>query len=421
MKLRIPLAVATAAATAVATVVVTSGPAGAADLFEMVGWAGGSIVRAADNTITSALTAASEIEGPKFQTSTNNAATINVADLISAGAVTTSTQALPIPGGVEVISHVKTADVSLLGGAIQVKAIDTTATATFISGVVDSDTSTTFVGATVGSTHIPITVPKNLDINIPNVARVLLNVTFTATQTGNAVMTEGAGLYVSLLKPRGKNAIGAEVILNPTYSAIQLQNPTLDHVVRGSAYGTRVTAAVGTLANIQSDPTAPITMPAAGTFGKTNFNTIASANLAPLLQVGAVTTSIEGLDTATALDARSSAEIAGINLFNGAITADAIKAVAHASGVPGNPDTALESDGSSTLVNLRIGGKLIPINTAPNTVINIANLAIVTINEIEKTPNAILVRVLDIKITTASYGLPVGAEIQIATATASVF
>jgi hypothetical protein len=411
------MAIAAVGASVLTTIVVTAGPAGASSVFEMVGWSGGSIVRAVNNTVTSALTAASSVEGPKFQTNTNSAALIKVPDLIDAGAVSTSTQAIPIPGGVEVISTVKTADVSLLGGAIKVKAIDTTAVATYISGVATSDTSTTFVGATVGNTKIPLTVPKNLDINIPNVARVILNVTFTATASGGAVMTEGAGLYVSLLKPRGQNAIGAEIMLNPTYSAIQLQNPTLDHVVRGSAYGTRVTAAVGTLANIQSDPTAPITMPAAGTHGVPTYNTVASADLAPLLKVGAVTTSATGTDTATVLDARTSAEVAGVNLFNGLIVADAIKAEAHASGIPGG---ASESDGTSTLVNLRIGGKLIPINVSPNTVINIANLAIVTINEIVKTPNAVLVRVLDIKITTAHYGLPVGAEIQIATATASV-
>jgi hypothetical protein len=158
-------------------------------------------------------------------------------------------------------------------------------------------------------------------------------------------------------------------------------------------------------------------MAAAVTNGVTNYNTIASADLAPLLQVGAVTTSATGTDTATVLDSRTTAEIAGLNLFNGAITADAIKAEAHAHGIPGG---ASFSDGTSTFVNLRIGGKLIPLNVSPNTVINIANLAIVTINQISKTANAVLVRVLDIKITTASYGLPVGAEIQIATATASV-
>ena len=416
MKLRIPLALATAGAMVVTTMAVTEGAAGAS-VFEMVGWAGGSIVRAANNTVTSALTAASFVEGPSFQSQTNSAAAISVPNLISAGAVTTSTQAFAIPGGVEVLSHVKTADVILLGGAIRVKAIDTTATATYISGNVTSDTSTTFVGATVGSTNIPITVPKNFDINIPGVARVMLNVTFTATASGGAVMTQGAGLYVSLLKPQGSNAIGAEVMLNPTYSAIQLQDSTLAHSVLGSAYGTQVTAAVGTLANVRSDATAPISMPGAGTHGVTTYNTVASANLAPLLRVGAVTTSATGTDTAAVFDSRTTSEVAGVNLFNGLITADAIKATAHAHGVPGGVSS---SDGSSTLVNLSIGGKQIPINVAPNTVINIANLAIVTINQISKTGNAVLVRVLDIKITTASYGLPVGAEIQIATASAAV-
>ena len=68
--------------------------------------------------------------------------------------------------------------------------------------------------------------PKNFQINIPNVARLILNVQYTVQQDG-AVMTQGAGLYLSLLKPRGENAIGAEVMLNPTYSAVQLVNPTL--------------------------------------------------------------------------------------------------------------------------------------------------------------------------------------------------
>jgi hypothetical protein len=418
MKKRIPLAIATIGASVLTTIVVTAGPAGAS-VFEMVGWSGGSIVRAANNTVTSALTAASSIEGPKFQSNTNSAALIKVSSLIDAGAVSTSTQAIPIPGGVEVISTVKTADVSLLGGAVRVKAINTTAVATYISGVVTSDTSTTFVGATVGKTNIPITVPKNLGITIPGIAKVYLNVTFTAKAAGNAVMTEGAGLYVSLLKPVGQNAIGAEVILNPTYSAIQLQDPTLAHSVLGSAYGTRVTAAVGTLVNVQSDPTSPITMPAAGTHGVTNFNTVAGVNLTPLAQVGAVTTSATGTDTATVLDSRTTSEIAGVNLFNGLITADAIKAVAHAHGTPGITST-YHSDGAATFVNLKIGSTTIPINVKPNTVINIANLAIVTINQITQTANAVLVRVLDIKITTAAYGLPVGAEIQVATATAAV-
>ena len=420
MKLKIPVAVATIGATAIATVGIAAGSAGAADVFEMVGWSGGSIVHAVNGTVTSALTAASSIEGPSFQADTNSAATINVADLIQAGAVSTSTAAFPIPGGAEVLSHARTAGVSLLGGAIKVDAVDTYATSTYIDGVVSSDTFTTLVGLHIAGHKTPVNIPKNFQINIPNIARLILNVQFTVTQDG-AVMTQGAGLYLSLLKPRGQNAIGAEVMLNPTYSAIQLVNPTLDHFVAGHAYGSRITAAVGQLVNVQSDPTAPISMPGGGTNGVAHYNTIAAADLAPLLQVGAVTTSATGTNTSSVLDAMTTSEIAGLNLFNGAIRVDAIKATAHAhAGVNGTSLTSPFTDGSSTLVNLIIAGKKISLNTAPNTVINVLNLGTITINGVQKTSTAILVRALDIKISTAQAGLPVGAEIQLGVASASV-
>ncbi|HEY2166830.1 MAG TPA: choice-of-anchor P family protein [Jatrophihabitantaceae bacterium] len=387
----------------------------------MVGWSGGSIVHAVNGTVTSALTAASSIEGPRLQTDTNSAASINVADLVQAGAVSTSTSSFAIPGGVEVLSHARTAGVSLLGGAIKVDAVDTFATSTYIDGLTSSDTFTTLVGLHVAGKKIPVNIPKNFQINIPNIARLILNVQYTVQQDG-AVMTQGAGLYLSLLKPRGQNAIGAEVMLNPTYSAIQLVNPTLNHYVAGHAYGSRITAGVGQLVNIQSDPTAPISMPGGGTNGVTNYNTIAAADLAPLLQVGAVTTSATGTDTSSVLDATTTSEIAGLNLLNGLIKVDAIKVTAHAHGTV-NGSGALTSpftDGSATLVNLIIAGKKISLNTSPNTVINVLNLGTITIDSIQSTSTAILVKALDIKISTAQAGLPVGAEIQLGVASASV-
>jgi hypothetical protein len=416
MRLRGPLALAAIAATATATIGVSAGSAGAADVFEMVGWSGGSIVHAVDGTVTSALTAASSIEGPKFQVDQNSTATLNVADLISAGAVTTSTAAFPVPGGVEVLSHSRTAGASLLGGAIKLDAVDTTTTATYVDGQVFADSHTTFVGLHIAGHKTPINVPQNFQINIPNIARVILNVQYSVKQDG-AVMTQGAGLYLSLLKPRGKNAIGAEVMLNPTYSAVQLTNPTLDHFVQGHAYGSRITAAVGQLVNVRSDPTDAISMPGGGTNGVTHYNTAAAADLAPLLQLGAITTSATGTDTPSVLDAMTTSEIAGLNLFNGAIRVDAIKATAHAHGIPGGASFA---EGSATFVNLIIGGKKISLNTSPNTVINVLNLGTITIDGVQKTSNAVRVIALDIKLSTAQAGLPVGAEIQLGVASASV-
>ena len=421
MKLRLPVVLATIGATAMATVGITAGSAGAASVFEMVGWSGGSIVHALDGTVTSGLTASSSVEGPSFQSDSDTTASLNVADLISAGAVSTSTASFPIPGGVEVLSHARTANASLLGGAIKLDAVDTYATSTYIDGIVSSDTFTTFVGLHIAGHKLPINIPKNFQINIPNIARVIINAQYTVQQDG-AVMTQGAGLYLSLLKPRGKNAIGAEVMLNPTYSAVQLVNPTADHYVAGHAYGSRITAAVGQLVNVQSDPTAPITLDGGGTPNGTKYDATAAVNLAPLLQLGAITTSATGTNTSTVLDATTTSEIAGLNLFNGAIRVDAIKATAHAhAGIDSHGNlTSPSSNGGSTLVNLIIGGKKISLNTSPNTVINVLNLGTITINGVQQTPTGILVRALDIKLSTAQAGLPVGAEIQLGVASASV-
>jgi hypothetical protein len=53
-------------------------------------------------------------------------------------------------------------------------------------------------------------------------------------------------------------------------------------------------------------------------------------------------------------------------------------------------------------------------------VINVLNLGTITIDSIQSTSTSILVKALDIKISTAQAGLPVGAEIQLGVASASV-
>jgi hypothetical protein len=415
MKKRVPIALAAAAAVA-ATVVAGQGAAGAST-YEFVGWSGGSIVRALNNTVTSALTAASSIEGPAVgATDSNSLAAANVPSIASLGAISTSESSSSIPGGVQVTSHARTAGVNLLNGLITASAVDTTAVARYVNGAVSSQTSTTFVALHIVGVNVPVNIPQNFNVNIPGVVQIVLNASFTAKQGAN-VMTQGAGLYLSLLKPQGANAVGAAVYLNPTYAAIGAVDPVTNTSVGGFAYGTKVSAKVGTLANVRSDATAPISLAGGGTSGATKSNAIAAVNLNPMLQIGGITTTAAGTNNSSVADARTSVEIAGVNLFNGLIKADAIKGVAHAHRPAGGPTT---TDRSVTFVNLTIAGKVIPLNVSPNTVINVLNLGTVTINAQGVTPNATLVRVLDIKLSTADYGLPVGAEVEIGTAAAWV-
>lgn len=419
MRKRLPLALVGVAAAVAATVTgVNSLGAGAAGTtYEFVGWSGGSMVKVLGNKVTANLTAASSIEGPRIgATDTNKLASAKVAGLVDVGAINTSEASRAVPGGVQLESHSQTADVSLLNGLVTIGAVDTKALATVANGNITTDTKTTFVDIHIAGVKLPVTIPKNFGVTIPGVAQVTLNAVYTVkAPDGSAVTTQATGLYISLLKARGNNPLGTQIFLNPSYSAIGLQTPTTKTAVHGYAWATKITADAGNLVNVKTDPTVPISLPGGGTGGVTNANSLATVDLGKLLNVGVITTTATGTNDKTGADARTSVKIAGVNLFNGLIRADALEGVAH---VAKSPAGTLTVSTSTNLVNLWIGNHQIPVNVSPNTRINLAGIGYVTINGQGKTPNAGLVRLLDIKLTTEAYGLPVGANIQLGVAAA---
>lgn len=410
----VPAAIAVAAVLAVTWA--GSSPAGAATDYLFVGYSGGSLVRAVNNTVTSDLTAASEINNQALVSDTNTAAHVAVSSLLTTDAVSTATGARAISGGYEVVSRSHTANASLLGGAITVSAIDTTTTSAVVNGRPSSQSTTTLAGIKIPGVKLPVNIPPNYQVSIPGVATVILNYKLTTTNGPN-VMTIGMGLYIGLLKPFGNNGVGAAVAVNLTYAALgPAQVPDSGHVTLGKAYGTQVTAQAGSLAQVQSDPTAPISMAAGGTDGKTQTRNIAGVHLTPLATVGAVTDSINGTNTNAVWDSQTGSRVAAINLFNGLIRADAVTAYAH---VHGTPNGGVTVSGRSDLVRLTINGKPIALNTSPNTVLNLG-IGKVTINQQIKSAKKITVRALDIVLGKAGYGFPAGAEVQVAVATASV-
>jgi uncharacterized protein YdbL (DUF1318 family) len=403
---------------AVTAIAVGATAVGASTGYSFVGWAGGSLIRAANNTVTSDLTAASSINYEDVAADKNSATAVHIPKVLDTGVVKTSTISSTIDGGYKVVSIAQTGAINALGGAITADAIKTVSIAKVVNGVATADTNTTFVNLTVGSIHVPANVAKNTIIRIPNVATVALNYSL-AFSKDNSAFNIGIGAYASLLKPFGSNAVGAEVAISPTYAALgPVVVPPSGHFLYAKAFGTQVKAKVGTLADVQSDPTAPITMAAAGTNGKPVTSSIAAVNLDPAAKVGAVTDTVNGTNTSSQYDALATSKVAAINLFKGLIRADAVTAKAR---VNGAASALLPTvTGSSSLVNLVINGKAIPINTSPNTQINLLNIGLVTINQQIRTGHSIIVRALDIKLSTAAYGLPAGAEVQVAVAQANV-
>jgi len=72
------------------------------------------------------------------------------------------------------------------------------------------------------------------------------------------------------------------------------------------------------------------------------------------------------------------------------------------------------------LVNLVIAGQHIPVNVAPNTLINIAGIAKIYINQQVVQHDRVGIIGLRVILSTAKYGLPIGADVQVAVATATI-
>jgi hypothetical protein len=414
-----------AAGVALLTAAVVQAPAAQADThnFRYLGTAGGTQVTAVGLTVKSDQTAQSVLSGAGDGHDNAKIASVYVQGLVSVGAVTTDETATAEGDGAKLVSHAKTLGVSLLGGAIKVDAIETTSTVEASSTIAPhGDTSTKFLGLTIGGKKYPINVKENTGVVIPGVASVVINAS-TSGANDTSAGSMGAGLIVTLLKARGGAAAGAEIDINPTYAAIeQFTSPETGAVLGGTAYGSYVEAHVGDKVQVESGRSAQVGMPGMGTNGDTFTNATAAVNLPGVLNLGAIESSENGVTNHALSEVTESTKIARLSLFNGLISATALGSTSHAKLVGGDGS----QEGSLQFVNLRIAGKAIPIDVGPNTTIHVANLGTVTINEqksvaVKGVAHGVQVIGLHIVLDTARAGLPVGAEVQVATSQAVVY
>jgi hypothetical protein len=390
--------------------------------FGYVGDAGGTKANVLGLTVKSDLTAESSATGVAPRADSNSTAGVTLSKLASVGVINTDVTGTTMGDGVKVVSHAKTANVSLLGGLIQVDAVDTTATASGNSTSAPSgNASSSLLGLTIAGKKYPVNVPANTTVGIPGVATVTLNANATkATDTG--AVTIGAGVVVSLLKAFDGAGAGSQIMVSPVYSQV-VATPVAGNPMLGYSYGSYVTANVGSSISVEAERTAAVLTPSYGTNGKIITNSTAHASLPGVLDLGAIESTGSGEHTTALADVQQTAKVAGVNLFNGLITATAIKSSAHAN----YPDTGSPTTtGSVDFVDLTIAGKAIPLNVKPNTKIDVLGLGTVTVNEqaLVNVPGVGLgmqVRGLHIVLDTSRAGLPVGASIEIATTGAFVY
>lgn len=379
-----------------------------------IGHAGGSQIRALGTTVRSDLTSASSVEGYTFPAHDDNrAAAVNVGSgLVRLGVVTTWADAVPVPDGTKTITGARTADVSLLGGLIKADAVETVTTATKTPSGLTSTSSTKFIGLTIAGQEYPVNLPKDFNVTIPGVAAIVANSSTQYNLAGGTYIT-GFGLYVGLLKPFKDVPAAATVLLNPTQAIVVPAPPPAAPQIGGIGYSSNIKATVGPALDVDAGPSAFVATPPGGTQGETIQNSTTEVSVPNVLHVAVAKSWTTGKTVPGRGKVTVGNEIAGLNVLNGLITADAISASAI---VKKRPRTRVRSRLGSQLLNLVVAGTPIAAGVGPNTKINIAGVGHLVLNEQVKESWGGYVRALHLTLTTEQYGLPAGAEIEIGVA-----
>jgi hypothetical protein len=382
--------------------------------YQYAAWSGGTLVRALGTTISSDLTAQSNISGNQVPNSrSNNVATVKAGDLASTGLVTTSVSAAAFgEDGVRITSYAKTLGVSLLGGLIKADAVETTTVTTGSPSTgLTSEAATKYVNLRIVGVDLPVNIPKNYKVSVPGVATIVVNASYSSSQ--NDILTHtGYGLGVWLLNSYATAPAGSTIILNPTFAGMSPPVPVDQPIVGGYAYGTHVLVSVGSEVKGQVGKTASIGTPPNSSGGRVVTNNTLAAKVTGVLSTGAITSTSQSTASPGFADVRNTNEIAGVTLFNGVITADAIKVVSTSR----LENCVLTRSMKLTFVNLKVAGQVIDVNVAPNTTINVAGLGKVVINDQIKTFNANRIRGIYIKLLEPNGGLETGAEVEVAVA-----
>ena len=396
------------------------------------GATGGSQIQAVGTTISSSMTAMSQVAGvQKPASTTNRLLTVSARPLARLGTIETSETATAVNDGWKLTGHARTANVNLLDGRIVVNAVTTTTSAQFdTAGGGVGSSSTEFVGLTIAGKTYPATVGTNTKVEIPGVASVTLNFQNLSTDE-NGIGVQGAGVVVRLLKAFKGAALGSTIVLNPSFAYVARTHNPGGLQLGGVAYGTWVFAHAGDASDpnavtVESTRTAYEVLPPMGTNGAVFENHTARVSLRQVLSATAIASTAEGVSSPASNYAKLATRTADVKLFpsllGALIHADAIGSSAEVR----KTDSGTTMQADAQYVNLTIAGHDIAADVAPNTTIHIDNLGDVTLNEQKSVAvngflHGVQVIALHIVLDTARAGLPVGAEIQVGVSRALVF
>jgi len=181
----------------------------------------------------------------------------------------------------------------------------------------------------------------------------------------------------------------------------------------GRAWGSRVS--VGS--SLESGPSFTTYLPCPGTNGKLIKQSGAVTSLPAPIQVGSVTNTAVGSVGKLVTSGETTSRIVDVNLGDGQITADLIKADAAIQRK--NGQITIDTSGSH-FGSLFIQGQGQAAAPDPNTVIEIPGLGKVTLYEVTRARNFVIVRMFHLQVLQDNPDIPIGTDVVLGYAKVSV-
>src|SRR5574341_104661 len=274
----------------------------------------------------------------------NTVATVSVPPLFSAGQVNSRSDSLALTTGSAARTSAEVHNLDLLNGLITAEAVKAVSSSTQgPAGFSVSASGSNWVNLNVLGVLIAEATP-NTRIELPGLGYVILDEQIPEVTPSSAKLTVNM-IHVVITET---NALGIPWGTHIIVSHADSGTLYLAGTLGGVAYGTQVMGSV-----VRMGASALAYMPCLGTDGQVRFTDVGSVNLQNVFTTESVISTAKGTVTPDLSAAEMTATIKTVNVLNGLITVDLVRADAH-SAIDGVSSSV--GDDGSTFLTLRVAG-----------------------------------------------------------------
>ena len=345
-------------------------------------------------------------------TKSNTGATVDVAPFLRTGTVDTTASATDVSGTSATRTSATVQSVNLLSGLVTAREVRAVSTVSHdLAGFHTSGGGSTLTNLVVAGVPILVAPGPNTRIELAGFGHVILNEHIANLRANSASLAVNM-IHVVVTLPNPLVPVGTNIVV--AHARSRLARTNISGTLGGFAYGT--TAMVSR--EIVSGLSALVLMGCQGTNGAVRTNSVVTASHLPPFSTGVVVNTASGLVDATSATGETTSTVEALDLLSSIVTADVIKADAHAF-TDGRRFTF--TDTGSMFVNLSVAGfPEIDDGVAPNTRLSLPGLGTLWLKREIFRPNSIEVRMIELVVNQENaLGLPIGTNVRVAVANAS--